>query len=59
MSIIDDAVILNGSGSINGMVVIEGIDCMAKLFDIEKLINPVKYGILFDNLFASTYDGTS
>jgi hypothetical protein len=50
--VIDDAVMLNGSGSIDGKVVIEGFGCIAKLIESETLVNPVKFEILFNNLFS-------
>jgi 3-hydroxymyristoyl/3-hydroxydecanoyl-(acyl carrier protein) dehydratase len=50
--VIDDAVMLNGSGSIDGKVAIEGFGCIAKLIEIETLVNPVKFEILFNNLFS-------
>ncbi len=49
--VIDDAVMMNGVGSIDGKVVIEGYKCMANLVDIETLVNPSKFQTLFNNLF--------
>lgn len=50
--VIDDAVMLSGTGRINGKLVIEGTDCVAKLIDIGMLVNPVKFDTLFNNLYT-------
>ncbi len=50
-SIIEDQVMLDGTGFVKGKMVIEGKGCVAKLFDIEKLVNPEKYSMLFNRLY--------
>ncbi|MCK5683099.1 hypothetical protein KAJ27_03225 [bacterium] len=50
-SIIEDQVMLDGVGFVGEKLVIEGKGCVAKLIDIEKLINPEKYSMLFDRLY--------
>ncbi len=50
---IEDTVKLNGRCHVDDETVLKGSGCIAKLVNVEQLVNPDKYTILFESLYSN------